>query len=122
MKTLIIDGRMPGLNEILGATNANRYKGASLKKEWTDRIYWESLKQKIGKAIEPVYIEFGWFEPNKKRDPDNFTSAGRKLILDGLQKAGVLTNDGWKNVSGFTDKWYVDKKNPKVIVTIMEGF
>lgn len=121
MKTLIINGRMPGLNEILGATNANRYKGAKLKKQWIDLVYWECLRQKVGKAIEPVYIEFAWFEPSKRRDPDNFTSAGRKLILDGLQKAGVLKNDGWKNIGGFTDKWYVDKKNPQVIVTIKEG-
>jgi len=120
MKKLVIPDRMPGLNKVLGRANANRYAGGKLKKEWTERVAWECKTQDIGKLNEPVELEFRWFEPNRKRDPDNFTSAGRKLLLDGLQMAGCLRNDGWKNIAGFSDKWSVDKDNPRVVVIIKE--
>jgi len=30
------------------------------------------------------------------------------MILDGLVKAGVLKNDGWGQVVGWSDRWVVD--------------
>jgi len=120
---LTIKGRLPGMNEIVGSNRTNKFIGAKLKKEWTSKIAWEIKAQKVKTFKNPVYIEFRWFEPNKRRDPDNFTSGGRKLILDGLQTAGVLKNDGWRNIAGFSDEWAVDKENPRVelIIRMIEG-
>ncbi len=33
-----------------------------------------------------------------KRDPSNIAAAAAKFIEDGLIKAGVIENDGWKQV------------------------
>lgn len=58
-------------------------------------------------------LYFTWFCKDRRQDPDNIT-AGRKPILDALQKAGIIENDGWKQISGFIDDFVVDAKNPRV--------
>ena len=124
MKITII-GRLPGQNEIIDANrrvknlkHGKRYfAGASFKKQWTNYV----ANQCLGKTVkEPVFIHYIWYEQNKRRDPDNFTSGGRKMINDGLQSAGVIKNDGWKNIKGFKDTWKVDKDNPRVELIIKE--
>ena len=50
-------------------------------------------------------------------DKDNIAFA-KKFIQDSLVHAGVLANDGWNQIEGFTDDFAVDPKNPRVEVTI----
>lgn len=64
-------------------------------------------------------MEYLWVEKNKRRDLDNITF-GRKIIQDSLVQCGVLKNDGWKYVVGFSDKFEVDKMNPRIEVLIKE--
>ena len=61
-----------------------------------------------------------WFCRNRRKDPDNISSAGRKIILDGLVTAGILQDDGWKQVSSFTDNFEIDAVNPRIEVIISE--
>lgn len=68
----------------------------------------------------PVYMIYHWHEPNQKRDKDNISSFGRKVIQDALVRAKVLHNDGWKDIVGFEDRFYTDKKNPRIVVEIVE--
>ena len=56
---------------------------------------------------------------NKRKDKDNIAFA-KKFILDGMIQAKLIQNDGWKEISGFTDEFHVDKNNPRVEVTIYE--
>ena len=53
---------------------------------------------------------------------DNIAFA-KKFIQDALVETGVLRNDGWSEIEGFTDNFALDPKNPRVEVTIeeMEG-
>jgi len=114
------NGRMSGLNEY---TNANRgskgkFFGNQTKKFWTNEI--AELLHDAPKFKNPVTIKFHWVEPNAKRDPDNFIFA-KKFILDGMVKAGVIENDGHKNIIAFTDTWEVDKDSEgSVLVNISE--
>lgn len=62
-----------------------------------------------------------WVEKNRKRDLDNIAAGGRKLILDSLVDIGVLKNDGWKNVEGWTDSFSINKDRPGVWVEIIGG-
>lgn len=59
-----------------------------------------------------------WVERNKRRDKDNISSFGRKIIQDALHEAEVIENDGWKEIAGFSDKFAVDRRNPRVEVII----
>ena len=69
---------------------------------------------------KPVYMTYRWYEPNRKRDLDNISSFGRKVIQDALVESGVLADDGWKHIKGFSDEFYVDPCNPRIEVTITE--
>ncbi len=64
---------------------------------------------------------YHWHEPNQKRDKDNISSFGRKVIQDALVRAKVLHNDGWKDIVGFEDRFYTDRKNPRIVVEIVEA-
>ena len=92
---LTIHGDLVDLNTYINKERGNRYAAAAIKEEETRRVYWECKSQKIGHIKNPVFIAFTWFCKNKKKDKDNISSMGKKYILDGLDKAGVLINDGW---------------------------
>lgn len=117
---LTIPGRLPGLNEYISAERANRYKGAKLKRESEDIVSFAIKKHLNGVKIRiPVRMEYVWYEKDKRRDCDNITF-GRKVIQDALVSTGVLKDDGWKYVVGFSDRFEVDKENPRVEVRIRE--
>lgn len=72
------------------------------------------------KIERPVFMEYTWFEKNRRRDLDNISSFGRKVVQDALVIAGVLKDDGWKHVVGFSDRFDVDRENPRIEVLIKE--
>lgn len=113
---LIIPGRLPGLNEYIKACRANRYAGAGMKKDIEESIQWE-IRRQVKTKFTSVMVIFNWYEPKKNRDKDNIAFA-KKFILDALQATGTLSGDGWGQVVGFSDMFYVDKDNPRVEVDI----
>lgn len=119
--TLTIPGRLPGLNDYTAANRENPYKGGKMKKDSESMVTWQIRQQLRGIRIEkPVILHFIWCEQNRRRDHDNVSSFGRKVIQDALVKAGVLRDDGWDEVIGFTDAFYLDKKNPRIEVILEE--
>ena len=68
----------------------------------------------------PVEIAFIFYEMNTKRDIDNVSGWAHKCILDALVKEGILVDDSWKYVKSIKDEFYIDKDNPRIIVTITE--
>lgn len=118
---LTIWGTLPGLNEFIDANRRNYHAGAKLKKEAQFLVVMAARKSlKRWRPEGPVYMTYRWFEPNKKRDMDNIAAGGRKIIQDALVEAGVLKNDGWNDIAGFRDEFYVDKKEPRIEVEIEE--
>ena len=115
-----IRGTLPGLNELIEAERRNRYAGAALKKQ-SESVVMHAARS-LGKMrfTEPVYMVYHWYEPNRRRDKDNISSFGRKVIQDALVKSKILQNDGWSNIIGFEDRFEVDKKNPRIVVEIYE--
>lgn len=118
---LIIPGTLNNLNDYIAAERTNRYKGAKLKAV-NQNIAAVAIMQCLrGVKIEkPVEMHYTWYEPNKRRDKDNVSSFGRKVIQDALVITGVLKDDGWKHVVGFSDRFEVDKENPRIEVLIKE--
>lgn len=118
---LIIPGTLNNLNDYIEAERTNRHKGAKMKLN-NENIVIIAIKQCMrGIKIEkPVFMEYTWIEPNKRRDKDNISSFGRKVIQDALVIAGVLKDDGWKYIDGFSDRFEVDKGNPRIEVRIRE--
>lgn len=92
------------------------------KKKVDEAICWEAQRQLRGLTVSGnCAFVFKWYCKNRMKDPDNISSAV-KYIFDGLQLSGILPGDGFKNTSGGTlHLYYVDKQDPRVEITILEG-
>lgn len=118
---ITIPGRLPGLNEYIRECRKNAYAGNQMKKiEQRSCEVFIRHAMKGKRIYKPVVIHYRWFEKDMRRDLDNISGMGRKIIQDALVATGVLEDDGWKYVAGFTDEFYVDKRNPRIEVTIEE--
>lgn len=122
MATFTIYGRLDGLNAYTKECRANRYAGARLKKnnEQLVKCAAQPLIPSLtfdGKKKVHLYID--WYEKDKRRDLDNVAFA-KKFIQDALVDMGVLAGDGWKYIEGFTDRFFIDKELPRVVVIIQE--
>lgn len=119
---LIIEGRLDNLNDCISANRANYYKGAKTKAK-NQKIVIAAIKKclKGVRINKPVEMNYVWIEPNRRRDKDNISSFGRKVIQDALVQCKVLQDDGWRYIVGFSDKFDVDKENPRIEVTIKEA-
>lgn len=118
---VIIPLRLPCLNDFIKAANKNRYAGANLKKEWQNAVAM-ALKGQINRPlVEPVRLHYLWVEPNERRDKDNVSGFGHKIVQDALVQIGALKNDGWANVLGSSDDYAIDKENPRVEIEIEES-
>ena len=113
---LIIPGELTDLNTYIDAERSNRYAGAKIKREMTDYVTLFAKRLKTEFRI-PVRITYRWYCKNKRKDKSNIAFA-KKFIEDGLVAAGVLKNDGWNDIEGFNDRFYIDKENPRVEVQI----
>lgn len=118
MTSFTIPGRLPGMNEIIDAARKNRYDSAEMKKANTEFVAWCVKKAKLPK-MKRISLDIRWYEPNNMRDTDNI-HAGVKFILDGMVIAGVLQNDGRKQIAKITHEIFTDKANPRVEVEIKE--
>lgn len=120
--TFAIPGKLPGLNDYLKAERlfSNKHSCGNDMKQQYQMLICNAIRTQLKRlAIKvPVSIEYRFYEPNRKRDLDNIAGVAHKYIQDSLVKCGVLENDGWKNITGFSDKFYVDKHNPRIEVTI----
>lgn len=110
--------RFPGLTEIISSSKDHPMKYSAMKKSYTDICAAEFRLKSPAKNLAAVFLTFHWIEPNRKRDPDNIAAA-KKFIIDGMVRAEIIGNDGWKHVYGFTDRWSMADK-PGVMVTVEE--
>lgn len=117
---MTIKGRLPGLNEYTEACRRNPYKGNQMKREAEEAVFWAIKTTKLGAIPTPCRMAYTWYEPNRKRDLDNISSFGRKVIQDALVKAGKLPGDGWAHIAGFSDDFRVDRKCPRIEIEFME--
>lgn len=122
MIKLVIPGRLPGLNEYIAAERTNRYRAAAMKRdaELLVLLHTKKCLRKWRQTGRPVLMRYTWYEKDRRRDMDNISAYGRKVIQDALVKGGYLKGDGWQHVIGFTDSFAVDKKNPRIEVEIVE--
>lgn len=122
MKTLIIKWPLCDLNKYIEAERTNKFMASKIKKGNTEYVYnlavekWGLRPRTIKK---PVFVAIDWYAPDRKKDKDNIAFA-KKFILDGLVMAKVLKNDGWEDISDFSDTFHLDKKNPRIEVMLEE--
>ncbi|SCL85018.1 RusA family crossover junction endodeoxyribonuclease [Sporanaerobacter sp. PP17-6a] len=115
--TIVIPGELPDLNTIIDASKAHYICYRDMKKKYTEMVAWLAKGKGRFKKID---LNITWICRSKKKDKDNI-AAGIKFILDGLVMAGVIENDGWKQVNSFRHDFKVDKNNPRVEIEIKEA-
>lgn len=114
-----IEGRLPGINELINADRRNVHAGNHMKRENQEAVQMYIFRDLRRLHIEePVLLHYRFYEPNKKRDLDNISGFAHKIIQDALVSTGVLKNDGWANIAGMDDLFFVDSARPRIEVTI----
>lgn len=94
---LIYNGKLPNLNDMIGAMNKNRFVGAKLKKDYTEAAAMNFRIQAKGKSFKGhVNVAIHCYEGDLRRDDDNVLSSACKILLDALQVAGIIKNDSPK--------------------------
>jgi len=117
MITFTIKGTLPDLNHILDLAKNHWSNYARAKEDFGNFVGYSAISQSLPEIQEKVIVHITWYCPDRRKDPDN-VAAGIKFILDGLVSAGVLTNDGWKQIGGICHSFKVDKDKPRVEVKL----
>ncbi len=118
---LTIPGRLPGLNEYTSACRTSHMSGAKMKQDSQEIVLWSILSQmRRVRFTKPVFLLFTFYEKDKRRDRDNVASYARKVIQDALVKSGTIEDDGWDYVTGYLDRFEVDRKRPRIVVEFIE--
>lgn len=119
MYKLMVKGRLDNYNDYITACRTHPMKGAKLKGKNEEKVK-AAIYEQLGRLHiqKPVYIKYRWYEKDRRRDLDNVSSFGRKVIQDALVATKVLQNDGWKNITGFQDSFFVDAANPRIEIEI----
>jgi len=117
-------GKLPGLNDYLKAERSFSKKhsnGNDMKQEYQMLII-NAIRLQLKRLHidKQVFITYTFYEPNKQRDLDNISAVAHKFIQDSLVKSGILSGDGWKQINGYKDLFFVDKINPRIEVEIIE--
>lgn len=118
---LTIPGGLDGLNAYLKEIRSSRHKASKMKSDNEAAVICAARHCLHGAGIrKSVYMEYTWYEKDRRRDKDNISSFGRKVIQDALVQAGFLEDDGWDEIAGFSDDFRVDPENPRIEVLIKE--
>lgn len=118
--TFTIESRLPGLNDYIAADRGNKYGGAKLKKTSQREVEYYIQAARLRRVRTPIWISYKFYEPNRRRDKDNIAGFAHKIVQDALVAQRVIDDDGWSEISGWTDDFAVDKKRPRVEVTLIE--
>ena len=121
-RKIILPMTIPGLNDYITAERSHRQSGAAMKRKWQRDVAMVMRRQLRRPLREPVIMRYTWVEKNQRRDKDNISSFGRKVIQDALVKdLKALRNDGWANIDSFSDRFMVDKSRPRIELEIVEA-
>lgn len=113
----VIEGRLGSLNDYILECRKSPYCGNHFKHEQQNKV-----KKAIGESdlirIQeyPLRVIFLYFESSKKRDLDNISGWAHKCVMDTLVQEQIIDNDGWKQINGYSDYFYIDKEHPRVEV------
>lgn len=119
-----IPGKVPSMNELLrfkansgpAMTSIIRRTGQKkgqfrfnlyneTKRDWSSRVLKAVKSAPNSVRVKSAHFSYLVIEKNQRRDPSNICSSAVKFIEDGLQKAGVIPDDGWKQVLGISTYW-----------------
>lgn len=117
---LTIKGRLPSLNDYIRAERAGWQAANAMKRSNQDIIIAAVRASKLEPVKCPVSLNYRFYEKDTRRDKDNVAAVAHKFVQDALVEAGILPGDGWDQVTGFSDTFFVDAKEPRIVIEIKE--
>ena len=109
-----ITAKIPTLNEVINIERRNRFAAAKLKATTEANIcssLLHAVKTSIPEAAYPIHTSYTWHRKDKRTDPSN-VAFGIKYIEDALQTAGLIRNDGPKQIERISHHYiYGAQKN-----------
>lgn len=119
MRMITITGKFESLNEYILACRRNPYAGSAMVNRVEKNIMKQLKDQKLKPLKPPIKIAYKFYETTRRRDKDNISGFFHKVFQDSLVKSGLLVDDGWKYISGYSDDFGIDK-TPRVEIMIYE--
>lgn len=115
------DNVFPGLNDYIHNCGRHPQAGARMKRDY-QLIASNAIRTQLKRLelVYPVRIHYSFYEATEKRDPSNVASFFVKVFEDALQQCGVLKNDNWRYLKGYSQEFHIDRDNPRVEVVIEE--
>ncbi len=99
---------IPTANEMINIERRNKYLAAKLKATTERDLIREMIAHftttKHEETQYPVHMTYTWHRKNKRTDPSN-VAWGTKYVEDALQRAGVLRNDGPREIASITHQY-----------------
>jgi hypothetical protein len=121
---VVIEGEFASLNEFIDANRRSkgRWNKGNQMKQKDQNIISMYLKQQLHKVHidKPVNLQYTYYCKNRKKDKDNISGYFHKVFQDSLVHCGIIHNDSWQYITGFSDEFYIDNGKPRVEVIIQE--
>lgn len=118
-----IPGVLPDYNNALDKAKGDQrgIQYRAWKRKTDEAIAWEAKRQLRGvRGLCGFSVVIRWYKPDNRKDHDNISHA-TKYILDGLQDAGTIQNDGPKQVWDIVHNFFVDQANPRTEIFLIVG-
>ena len=113
----VIPRELPDMNEIIKVSKSHFAAYAKLKKDATEIVRCSCLR--LPEIKNKARFRITYYCKNKRKDIDNIAVA-KKFIFDGLIAGKKIKNDGWNEIIGWEEEFYVDKENPRIEIEIEE--
>lgn len=110
--------RLPGLNEYQAACRKHPLNGAQMKKNAVKSVM--TYLTPVRELKWPVQAEIYYTEPNKRRDIDNVTGFGAKVILDALVRCGFIPDDGPSYINKIDQGVTYEQGNSNILIMLKE--
>ena len=113
MNRFVVNEKLASLNDYITACRTNAHCGAKMKKD-SEEVVKKYIRDAIAngtlhKVTEKVSVYFKFIDGNSRRDIDNISAFGHKVILDALVQEGILPNDNREWIGGLRDEFTVEK-------------
>jgi len=121
---LSIIGDIPSLKNVIRfGRNGQVYHQNNCIIEYKTDFKYQTIQQlkkrprwsKVVPFLAPVMVGLTIYQGNRRRDGHNQMST----VFDALEYAGVIKND--RQIISWFGKTKLDRKNPRVEITVMEG-
>lgn len=128
---IIIPNWNSGLNELLNHQEkkydprTHKMRVFNTEKSTNERKIRKCLEQQgMSKVVlnTPIAIRYKVYAKDRKHDRMNLGSCLDKCFCDALQstKPKILSGDGWNDIVDIRFEYYIDSKNPRAEIEIIE--